>query len=171
MQNQPVFETKRLIMRRWRESDAAALYKYASDERVSALALWPRHTSIEMSRYVINEIFGPNQYCFAIVDKTTDEAIGCIGLVPAGNEHHKILNNEFEAGYWLGYEHWGKGLASEALEGLTKWCRDELRLESLLITADAQNIASCRVAEKCGFKHVENYCFNGILSKAFRLRL
>ena len=44
------FETDRLIMRPWRTDDAEALYKYASDGRVSELALWPRHTSVEMSR-------------------------------------------------------------------------------------------------------------------------
>lgn len=47
--------TERLILRHWREDDAEALYKYASDPRVSEMALWPRHTSVEMSRDVIRD--------------------------------------------------------------------------------------------------------------------
>ena len=49
-----IIETGRLIMRHWSPGDADALYKYASDERVSEMALWPCHSSVEMSRDVIN---------------------------------------------------------------------------------------------------------------------
>lgn len=57
-------ETQRLILRNWQLDDAEALYKYASDSRVSALALWPRHESVEMSRWVIEELFLPNPWNF-----------------------------------------------------------------------------------------------------------
>ncbi len=36
-----VIDTGRLMLRRWRESDAEALYSYASDGRVSEMAMWP----------------------------------------------------------------------------------------------------------------------------------
>ena len=55
-----VIETDRLVLRHWHNEDAAGLYRYASEERVSELALWPRHTSVEMSREVIEKIFIPN---------------------------------------------------------------------------------------------------------------
>ena len=37
-------ETKRLILRKWRESDAENLYKYASDRDIGYPAGWPPHT-------------------------------------------------------------------------------------------------------------------------------
>ncbi len=77
-----VIATGRLMLRRWRESDAEALYRYASDGRVREMAMWPRHTSVEMSRQVIAEYFMPNPFNFAMVLKATGEPIGCIGLVP-----------------------------------------------------------------------------------------
>lgn len=40
-----MIETKRLILRHWREDDAEALYKYASDPDVGPIAGWPPHTS------------------------------------------------------------------------------------------------------------------------------
>lgn len=158
-------------MRTWREEDAEALYKYASDSRVSELALWPCHTSVGMSREVIKNIFAPNPYSFAIVLKTTDEPIGSIGLVPKDDEHHSTNDAERETGYWIGRPYWSNGLTTEALTGLIGFCRDNLSLKSLLITTDSRNIASQRVAEKCGFRLFDEYTYEGVSSKAYRLYL
>ena len=43
-------ETDRLLLRRWEDSDAEDLYKYASDPDVGPIAGWPAHQSIEESR-------------------------------------------------------------------------------------------------------------------------
>lgn len=101
-------DTNRLTLRRWRDDDAEALYKYASDGRVSEMALWPRHTSVDMSRKVIQDFFQPNPFTLAMVLKETDEPIGCIGLVPRGEEHYKPQANEREVGYWIGFPYWGQ---------------------------------------------------------------
>ena len=166
-----MIETERLILRPWRENDAEALYKYASDPRVSEMALWPQHTSVEMSHQVIVDFFMSNEHTFAMVQKETDEPIGCIGLVPVGAEHYKPLVNEREVGYWIGYPYWCKGLTSEALKSLIEFCCNNLRLGSLMVTTDAANKASQRVAEKCGFVHFADYDNDEIPSKAFRLKL
>lgn len=164
-------ETSRLLLRPWCPEDALALYRYASDGRVSELALWPRHTSPEMSRRVIEEFFMPNPFTFAVTLKETGEPVGCIGLVPKGDEHYCLLSGEREVGYWIGRPFWGQGLIPEALEALGAFCRDRLGLTSLLITADARNRASIRVAEKCGFLFFEEYLFEGIPSRAYRKTL
>ena len=166
-----MIETERLVLRRWKEDDAAALYGCASDGRVSRLVLWPRHTSVEMSREVIMRFFLPNPHVFAIVPKDSDNPIGCIGLVPDGDEHYVTAPAEREVGYWIAYPCWGKGLTTEALKGFISYCRTELRLESLLITTDSRNMASRRVAEKCGFEFTGDYVLDGIQAKAYRLKL
>lgn len=166
-----MIETRNLILRQWREDDAKALYKHASDPRVSELALWPCHTSIEMSLEVIRNVFSPNPHSFAIVLKKSDEPIGCIGLVPQGYEHYPATESEREVGYWIGFRHWGHGLATEALEALIAYCRETLKIDTLLITTDKRNIASQRVAVKCGFKHFSDYEYNGAHSCGFRLNL
>lgn len=50
-------ETARLLLRPWRESDAEALYRYASDPAIGPIAGWPPHTSVEHSREVIRTVF------------------------------------------------------------------------------------------------------------------
>lgn len=164
-----MIETKRLRLRPWSEADADDLYRYASDERVSKMALWPTHTSVEMSRDVIRQFFMPHECVFAIELKSTSEVIGCIGLVPEGDEHYAPLPREREVGYWVGRPHWGRGIVPEALVGLIAYCRERGLADSLLLTIDARNAASRRVAEKCAFVEFDRYDCDGIDSVAYRL--
>lgn len=53
---------------------------------------------------------------------------------------------------------------------LRNW-RTSIRLDSLQITTDQRNVASQRVAEKCGFLQVGSYVFDGIEINAYRLAL
>ncbi len=166
-----LIETERLILRSWSLDDATALYKYASDTRVSELALWPTHTSVKMSRDVIEKVFIPNPHNFAIILKESGEPIGSIGLVPDGDEHHETAYSESEIGYWIGHPYWNKGLTTEALKAMIVYCRENMNLLSLLITTDSRNIASQRVAEKCGFQLVDIYFYDSVKSNAYRLNL
>jgi RimJ/RimL family protein N-acetyltransferase len=52
-----------------------------------------------------------------------------------------------EVGYWIGREHWGQGVATSALRLLL----DEVDERPLVATVAAENVASIRVLEKCGF--------------------
>ena len=91
--------------------------------------------------------------------------------MPQGEEHYVHEDKEREVGYWIGYPYWGQGLVSEALEAIIEYCRNTMRLKSLLIANDKRNVASQRVAEKCGFKFIEEYEYDGVCSKAYRLVL
>lgn len=66
-----------------------------------------------------------------------------------------------EVGYWVGVDHWGAGLVTEALAAFTRWSFENipelLRLEAGVF---ADNDASARVLEKCG------YTFEGARRKA-----
>ena len=46
-------ETERILLRYWQDSDAEALFKYASDPDVGPRAGWPAHNSVEESREII----------------------------------------------------------------------------------------------------------------------
>ena len=52
-----MIETDRLILRPWLDTDAEALFRYASDPDVGPRAGWPPHKDIEESRRVIRDIF------------------------------------------------------------------------------------------------------------------
>jgi RimJ/RimL family protein N-acetyltransferase len=69
---------------------------------------------------------------------------------------------EYEVGYWLGKEYWGKGIASQALTQFL----DFIQTRPLYAHVAKQNIASRRVLEKCGFKvAAEDKFFSKIFGK------
>ena len=53
-------------------------------------------------------------------------------------------------GYWIGREHWGKGIATAAL----RLVLEEIQERPLKAFTASQNAASMRVLEKCGFVRV-----------------
>ena len=82
---------------------------------------------------------------FAIVDAEDGSFLGIAVAVRIDEEA-----NEAELGYILAPEARGRGAATEALRQLTEWgfARGFQRLE---LRGDADNVASRRVAERCGF--------------------
>ena len=72
-------ETERMILRPWREQDAAALYEYARDPRVGPAAGWPAHTSVDDSRQIIKDVLSADE-TYAVVLKGGDKPVGSIGL-------------------------------------------------------------------------------------------
>ena len=79
-------ETKRLILRRWNENDAEALYKYAQNPNIGPIAGWPPHTSVEDSRNVIRNILSAPE-TYAVVLKDTKEPIGSVGIMFGDSVH------------------------------------------------------------------------------------
>ena len=61
-------ETERILLRRWQDSDAEVLFKYASDPDVGPRAGWPAHKSTEESLEIIRTYFN-NDTTWAIVLK------------------------------------------------------------------------------------------------------
>jgi RimJ/RimL family protein N-acetyltransferase len=53
-----------------------------------------------------------------------------------------------QVGYWIAREHWGKGIASNALRLLL----GEVPIRPLHATAARSNAASIRILESCGFR-------------------
>ena len=156
-----IIETERLLMRRWRCTDAEILYKYASDPDVGPRAGWPSHTSIDDSLRVIQDVF-MNDYTWAVILKETKEPIGCMGYNPHGKSNIEISENDAEIGYWVGKPHWNKGYCTEGLQAMIKYCYATKNFQTLWADFFVDNPASGRVMEKCGFIDTgkENYCSN-----------
>jgi RimJ/RimL family protein N-acetyltransferase len=150
--------TKRLLLRPWRDDDAAALYKYASDPKVGPVAGWSPHTSVENSRGIIRDVLSANE-TYALVLIGTDEAIGSLGLMTAKSVYSADTGeNEGEIGYWIGVPFWGQGLIPEAVNELLRHGFEDLGLYAIWCGYYDGNEKSKRVQEKCGFRyhHTEN---------------
>ena len=159
--HQDTIVTERLLLRRWKPSDAEALYKYACDPEVGPHAGWPPHKNVEESKMIIRELF-TNDYTWAVILKETNEPICCMGYYPFGKSNIEIGENDAEVGYWIGKPHWNKGYCTEALQAMIHYCYEKKNFQTIWADFFIDNPASGRVMEKCGFTDTskENYCSN-----------
>ena len=147
-------ETDNLILRKFKLSDADAMYRnWASDEDVTKFLTWKPIDNIEVSENVIKgwieEYDNENFYQWAIVVKENkDEPIGCISIVRQDEAIGMV-----HVGYCIGKKWWNKGITSEALEALIKFFITELKANRIESRHDPINENSGKVMLKCGMKY------------------
>lgn len=141
------FETERLILRPWREEDAEALYKYASDPDIGPPAGWRAHESAEDSLNILKTVL-MNGTTWAVCVKNSDEPVGSIGYFPCAVPE---AEKRPEIGYWIAKPFWGRGYIPEAVRFLTEWLFEN-GAEGVWCGHYEGNEKSRRVIEKCGFK-------------------
>lgn len=144
-------KTERLILRRWEESDAEDLFKYASDPDVGPIAGWPPHQSVEESLNVIKNVFCRKE-AYAICLKEDGKAIGAIELMLNGHTDMTERDDECELGYWLGKPFWGRGIMPEAAREILRHAFEDCGMQKVWCGYYEGNNKSKRVQEKCGFK-------------------
>ena len=145
--------SRRLVLRRWEESDAETLYLYAKDPAVGPIAGWAPHKSQADSLETIRTVFAAPE-TYAVVLKGTDRPIGCAGIITGDNMNISPAgDDEAEIGYWIGRPHWGNGFATEAAATLLRRCFDTLSMETVWCAYYDGNLRSRRVMDKCGFSY------------------
>lgn len=147
-------ETDRLILRRYVIEDADAMYKnWASDSEVTKFLTWQPHSSVEVSRGIIEnwlkEYSDKRYYQWAIVLKDNgNEPIGDISVV-----HMKEDISMVHIGYCLGRAWWRRGIMSEALKAVTDFMFDTVEVNRVESRHDPMNPNSGKVMQKCGMKY------------------
>ena len=154
-----MMETDRIILRPWREEDAEALFKYASDPEVGPRAGWPPHQSVAESREIIHTVFH-NDTNWAIVLKATGEPIGAIGYGPSCDCKLPARDGEPITGYWIARPFWNQGICTDALRLMIEQIRKTTDIPSLISGHFVDNPASGRVMEKCGFVPTGETCID-----------
>ena len=136
------------IIRNWQIQDAPSLAKYANNRkiRLNLRDAFPQPYSLRDAEVFISRVIEADpETIFAIASHS--EAIGSIGLL-LGKDVHRFTA---EMGYWLAEPYWGKGIMTYAVQFLTTWAFEELRLHRISAEPYANNTASHRVLEKAGF--------------------
>ncbi|MDE7163012.1 MAG: GNAT family N-acetyltransferase [Clostridia bacterium] len=139
-----------ITIREWREGDAKALSMLLSDKRVMDNlrdGLPFPYTEADALDYIsfCNSADKNSSFCFAIV--YNDKVVGSIGVFRQGNIHFRTA----ELGYYIGVEHWGKGITTEAVRLACKHVFDNTDIVRIYAEPFVENIGSCRVLEKNGF--------------------
>lgn len=147
-------ETDRLILRQFKEGDAAAAFaNWTSDSKVTEFLRWPTHDSVETTENILNEwisLYGNKDfYQWAIVLKDHgDQPIGTISVVDQ-NERLDIVH----IGYCIGSKWWNQGITSEAFSGIIPFLFHEVKVNRIESQHDPRNPNSGKVMQKCGLKY------------------
>ncbi|HEY0622624.1 GNAT family protein [Sphingomonas sp.] len=140
-----VLETARLILRPRTLDDAEALHAAFSDAELMRYWSGPPHASVEETRADLARD-APEWRRWAITRKGCDTAIG---VVAAGE---KRQGNVTEIGYILVRDHWGSGIAREAVSAVI----DRIFAEGqrrVFADTDPDNAPSRALLERLGFRH------------------
>ncbi|MBP3567728.1 MAG: GNAT family N-acetyltransferase [Lachnospiraceae bacterium] len=141
-----IAETERCFICELTGEDTDALYEMLQDEEVARYLPAKAGTREEeinkLLSYVahVYSFFGYGYW--GIFNKSNGELIGRAGF------QEGIY--PLKAGYVIKRSEWGKGLATEVLNGLVQYAEEELDCTEIHADIDERNTASLRVAEKCG---------------------
>lgn len=145
-----IFETPRLILRRFTFDDAPLVLKLNNDPDVLKYLHEPMLTTQDEAREVISKIIMPqydhNLGRWAMITKDEKAFIGWCGL------KYRPELDEIDLGYRLIKNAWGKGFATEAARETLDYAFQTLRAELITGRAHIENIASQKVMEKIGMQ-------------------
>lgn len=137
------------ILRPWHGTDVEALMLHANNRLISYCLRdrfpfpYTRADAVAWLSYA--DTLTPGRE-FAI--EVNGQAVGGIGMLPGTD----VERYSAEVGYWLGQEHWGHGIATEALSLMTEHAFREANMLRLEARPFADNAASLRVLEKANYR-------------------
>lgn len=138
--------TPRLLLRKFRKTDAPDVFEWASDEETVRWLRFEAKKSVDECVGSIVNIFWSRPGFYAIELRETGKCIGGISL-RLKPDHEKA-----KFGYVLNRAFWNRGYMTEALSALLKLCFEELELNRVESTYYVGNEASGRVMEKAGLR-------------------
>ena len=155
------YETERLVVREWEETDSQDMFEYASDPEVTKFLHFPPHATPEVSmeriklvrqKYKEHTILGD----FCIELKETGKVIGSIAI----NGYKEKNEGEIEIGYSLSRAFQGCGFMTEALIGMFKYIKRNKFANRISLHHDTSNEKSGNVMKRAGMT------FEGVMRKA-----
>lgn len=175
-------ETPRLLLRPFRVDDAAALADALADTRAELRQfLWflpwvaeePTLQAAEIRcRRAEASFLLRTDLPYLAFERQTARLIGSVGLHRTDWQLPKT-----EVGYWIRTGSTGKGYATEGVRALTTWALEQLGAHRVELVTDELNLASRRVAERCGFtlegisRHVQRAPDGSLRSSCIYARL
>ncbi len=137
-----MIRTERLLLRRATWDDLEAAHRLLSDPR--AMRYWsrPEHETLEETRHWLRFLVEPAADSLDLLVEKDGEVIGKAGAWQLP-----------EVGFLLHPDHWGQGLAFEAMAAVIAHVEAEFpALPALTAEADPRNAASLRLLDRLGFR-------------------
>ena len=156
------FETDRLIVKPWHavpgdewpKLDLAAVVAEMMTEPVTRYLPegWQGPYSLHRAGAWVTEQDNESPMLL-VIERQSREPAGLVILFESPAIPHDLL--DIRVGYLLAETAWGKGLATELISGLIRWCRNQPTIGSITAGVDPTNEPSRRVLERLGFSSID----------------
>lgn len=145
---QPTLTGRRVRLRPWQATDAAAVFAACQDPEVQRWTEVPvPYRRADAEAYVgpvATETWTAGGALFAVESLVDGGLVGAMGVLG-------VRNGTADIGYWTVPGRRRQGLTGEALRVLSRWALDEPAVHRVELIADPANTGSCRVADSAGF--------------------
>ena len=162
-----VFQTPRLILRRFTLADAPLLVQLNSNPKVLKYLNEPPLVTDEQALLILNTIILPqyknNLGRWALHLKTTNEFIGWCGL------KYLIETDEIDLGYRLMQNFWNYGYAYEAAKHTLDYGFNQVHLNTIIGRAHIENMASLKILQKIGMQFIKQEVVDDCPVKVFSI--
>ena len=146
----PTLATPRLRLRPFRVDDTDAMHQCYADPEVMRFWNRPPHTRRRQTERTIRRAIAATpakSRIWAVADAATDRCLGMVNYHNASPQHRSA-----DIGYLIHPSHHRQGIAAEAVTALIDHCFGPLAMHRLTAFIDPDNTASCRLAERLGFR-------------------
>ncbi len=147
IESSPVIETRRLSLRAPGAQDTSRIAAMANDPGIARMTQRMPHpfTLHDAEAFVLQVASqDPRRASTFVIEHEDHGPVGVIGMF---EDEDRVP----ETGYWIGRDYWGRGYATEALEGALAWASRHWKRRAMVAGHFADNPASGRVLEKAGF--------------------
>ena len=153
-----IFETDRLYVRKWKQTDLKSLHQLYSDTAISedispelTIEETKRIFNAQLLQYNIDECIGR----YLIIEKISGAFVGTFLL------RKTIDRSGVEIGYAFRKEDWGKGFATEVVRQGIHYVFNYTGFSTIYAFTETRNNGSKKVLDKSGFTYLENIIEDG----------
>ncbi|KAI6087463.1 acyl-CoA N-acyltransferase [Hypoxylon rubiginosum] len=146
----PIVTTDKCLIRAYALSDAQALADAGNHPEIVAYMrdTFPNPYTLESANFWIDFALKMDPMVNFVICTLDGTPAGGIGLKPQND----VDSRNWELGYWVAMDHWGKGVATSAAKAFSLWAfkqfPDLLRIEAGVFS---DNTGSMKVLERIGF--------------------
>ena len=152
LNNTPVLETERLILRKFTENDIEAILEIYKDPEVNTFLPWFPIETMEEAKTLYEEAYAreyrkPRGYRYAVCLKNDNVPVGYV---------HVSTDESYDLGYGLRKEFWHKGIMTEAAEAVVRQLRED-GFSYITATHDVRNTHSGDLMRRLGMNYQYTY--------------
>jgi len=155
---QIIFETERLVVRRFTKADMDNFFLLSGNESVMRY-IRAVNTKEESDVFLLENIAAyetnPHMGRWAVTHRADSSFVGSFAIIPLPSQPDKI-----QLGYSLKPENWGKGYATELTKEGLNYFLNNYSLPEIYGVTEVPNTASQKVLLKAGFQPAGSFMEN-----------